>query len=226
MTVLLSFVYIEKLMIIITIRHHVPHMRPIQCCTVGDGSCGEQGLTMAAGQTPVQKYWKHLLNLIEKNELDPTVVRHLSSAPLIIVSRQPAPSWSLREGAHLYCLRLAAAEGLLHSSLVTLYSFSYGVGLSPNNMELVLAKQYCCHIIQGVDYSYRWLPNKLLDWVWSVECRGVENSFYVGVVMGHYRDLLQIMQVITHHMPLDQAAEGYKIFNDKVDNCMKVVLKP
>ena len=31
--------------------------------------------------------------------------------------------------------------------------------------------------------------------------------------------------VITHHMPLSQAAEGYKIFNDKLDNCEKIVLK-
>jgi threonine dehydrogenase-like Zn-dependent dehydrogenase len=31
--------------------------------------------------------------------------------------------------------------------------------------------------------------------------------------------------VITHRMPLDQAAEGYRIFNDKLDNCEKVVLK-
>jgi threonine dehydrogenase-like Zn-dependent dehydrogenase len=31
--------------------------------------------------------------------------------------------------------------------------------------------------------------------------------------------------VITHRLPLDQAAEGYKIFNDKLDNCEKVVLK-
>jgi threonine dehydrogenase-like Zn-dependent dehydrogenase len=31
--------------------------------------------------------------------------------------------------------------------------------------------------------------------------------------------------VITHRMPLDQAAEGYKIFNDKLDNCEKIVLK-
>jgi threonine dehydrogenase-like Zn-dependent dehydrogenase len=30
--------------------------------------------------------------------------------------------------------------------------------------------------------------------------------------------------VITHRMPLDQAAEGYKIFNDKLDNCEKIVL--
>ena len=30
--------------------------------------------------------------------------------------------------------------------------------------------------------------------------------------------------VITHHMPLEQAAEGYRIFNDKKDNCEKIVL--
>jgi threonine dehydrogenase-like Zn-dependent dehydrogenase len=31
--------------------------------------------------------------------------------------------------------------------------------------------------------------------------------------------------VITHRLPLDQAAMGYRIFNDKKDNCEKVVLK-
>src|SRR4051812_17760857 len=31
--------------------------------------------------------------------------------------------------------------------------------------------------------------------------------------------------VITHHMPLDEAPEGYKIFNDKEDNCEKIVFK-
>jgi threonine dehydrogenase-like Zn-dependent dehydrogenase len=31
--------------------------------------------------------------------------------------------------------------------------------------------------------------------------------------------------IITHRMPLSQAAEGYRIFNDKVDNCEKIVLK-
>ena len=30
--------------------------------------------------------------------------------------------------------------------------------------------------------------------------------------------------VITHEMPLDEAAEAYKIFNDKNDGCVKVVL--
>ncbi len=32
--------------------------------------------------------------------------------------------------------------------------------------------------------------------------------------------------VITHHMPLDQAPEGYAIFLEKQDDCIKVVLKP
>ena len=31
--------------------------------------------------------------------------------------------------------------------------------------------------------------------------------------------------VITHRMPLSEAAHGYKIFNDKLDNCEKIVLK-
>lgn len=32
--------------------------------------------------------------------------------------------------------------------------------------------------------------------------------------------------VITHRLPLDQAPEAYKMFRDKQDNCIKVVLKP
>jgi threonine dehydrogenase-like Zn-dependent dehydrogenase len=31
--------------------------------------------------------------------------------------------------------------------------------------------------------------------------------------------------VISHRLPLDEAARGYTIFNDKRDECMKVVLK-
>jgi len=30
--------------------------------------------------------------------------------------------------------------------------------------------------------------------------------------------------IITHTMPLADAAHGYKIFNDKLDNCEKIVL--
>jgi threonine dehydrogenase-like Zn-dependent dehydrogenase len=31
--------------------------------------------------------------------------------------------------------------------------------------------------------------------------------------------------IITHHLPLDQAAEGYEMFNEKQDDCEKVVLR-
>ena len=31
--------------------------------------------------------------------------------------------------------------------------------------------------------------------------------------------------VISHRLPLAQAAQGYEIFNQKKDNCIKVVLK-
>jgi len=32
--------------------------------------------------------------------------------------------------------------------------------------------------------------------------------------------------VITHRLPIDQAAEAYKTFRDNKDECIKVVLKP
>jgi threonine dehydrogenase-like Zn-dependent dehydrogenase len=32
--------------------------------------------------------------------------------------------------------------------------------------------------------------------------------------------------VITHRMPLENAPEGYAIFKEKQDNCIKIVLKP
>jgi threonine dehydrogenase-like Zn-dependent dehydrogenase len=33
-------------------------------------------------------------------------------------------------------------------------------------------------------------------------------------------------RVITHTLPLEQAPHGYEIFENKKDNCEKVVLKP
>ena len=52
-------------------------------------------------------------------------------------------------------------------------------------------------------------------------------------VQRYMRPLLERIQrgdidptmVITHHMPLEEAAEGYRIFNDKLDDCEKIVLR-
>jgi len=38
------------------------------------GAFMEKGMSMAAGQTPVQKYWPTLLPLVQSGELDPTTV--------------------------------------------------------------------------------------------------------------------------------------------------------
>jgi threonine dehydrogenase-like Zn-dependent dehydrogenase len=40
------------------------------------------------------------------------------------------------------------------------------------------------------------------------------------------RDELDPSFVITHRLPIDRAAEGYKMFRDKQDECIKIVLKP
>ena len=77
---------------------------------------------------------------------------------------------------------------------------------------------------------------------------GFDDKFPMGSVMNrsltikagqahvqrYMRPLLHLIEngdidptfVITHTMPLDQAAHGYDIFNYKKDNCIKIVLKP
>lgn len=49
--------------------------------------------------------------------------------------------------------------------------------------------------------------------------------------MSHLYDMIVKNQIdptaiITHKLPLDQAAHGYDIFNKREDNCIKVILKP
>jgi threonine dehydrogenase-like Zn-dependent dehydrogenase len=53
-------------------------------------------------------------------------------------------------------------------------------------------------------------------------------------VQRYMRPLLQRIQngeidptfIITHTLPLEQAAHGYDIFKNKLDDCEKVILKP
>ena len=40
------------------------------------------------------------------------------------------------------------------------------------------------------------------------------------------RDEIKLHDIITHRLPLEQAVNAYKIFRDKEDNCVKVVLRP
>lgn len=53
-------------------------------------------------------------------------------------------------------------------------------------------------------------------------------------VQRYWKDLLAMIEsgklnpsmVLTHTMPLDKASEGYKVFNNKEDSCIKIILKP
>jgi threonine dehydrogenase-like Zn-dependent dehydrogenase len=40
------------------------------------------------------------------------------------------------------------------------------------------------------------------------------------------KGVLDPTMVLTHTLPIEDGPEGYKIFNDKTDGCVKVVLKP
>ena len=46
------------------------------------------------------------------------------------------------------------------------------------------------------------------------------------VVAGLKKVLLVVVQVITHELPLTEAPHAYKIFNEKKDGCVKVVMHP
>jgi threonine dehydrogenase-like Zn-dependent dehydrogenase len=53
-------------------------------------------------------------------------------------------------------------------------------------------------------------------------------------VQRYLKPLLQRIQngeidpsfVVTHRMPLDRAPEGFAMFREKQDDCIKIVLKP
>jgi threonine dehydrogenase-like Zn-dependent dehydrogenase len=45
-------------------------------------------------------------------------------------------------------------------------------------------------------------------------------------ILTHDEDVLGVESLATHHFPLSQAPEAYKMFSHKEDGCIKVVLKP
>ncbi len=64
--------------------------------------------------------------------------------------------------------------------------------------------------------------------------KGIHISFGQAPVQAYIDDLLEWVKegrirlddIITHRLPLDEAPQAYKIFNDKEDDCVKVVLTP
>lgn len=52
--------------------------------------------------------------------------------------------------------------------------------------------------------------------------RGYMSKLYQKVTTGE----IDPKAIITHQLPLDDAAHAYQIFNEKQDDCIKVILKP
>jgi len=63
---------------------------------------------------------------------------------------------------------------------------------------------------------------------------GIRMSFGQTPAQKHMDELIGVLDrgeiklndIITHRLPLAQAPDAYKIFRDKEDNCVKVVLNP
>jgi threonine dehydrogenase-like Zn-dependent dehydrogenase len=50
---------------------------------------------------------------------------------------------------------------------------------------------------------------------------------YMGLLLKRVQDGdIDPSFVVTHRLPLEQAPEGYRMFRDKQDRCVKIVLKP
>ncbi|WP_164669261.1 zinc-dependent alcohol dehydrogenase [Virgibacillus doumboii] len=56
----------------------------------------------------------------------------------------------------------------------------------------------------------------------QAHARSYMDKLYHQIVQGE----IDPTEIITHHMILDDAADGYKMFNGKEDDCIKVVLRP
>lgn len=50
---------------------------------------------------------------------------------------------------------------------------------------------------------------------------------HIDTLIGHLeRREIKLDDIISHRLPLAEAPKGYEIFNEKKDDCVKVVLKP
>jgi alcohol dehydrogenase len=61
----------------------------------------------------------------------------------------------------------------------------------------------------------------------TVRAGQVPVQAYIDELASHVIDgKIRLDDVISHKLPLSEAAHAYKIFNDKKDDCVKCILKP
>jgi S-(hydroxymethyl)glutathione dehydrogenase / alcohol dehydrogenase len=75
--------------------------------------------------------------------------------------------------------------------------------------------------------NYKFPLGQLMDKGLRMKASQAPVHIYIDELMEHVQSgRLVLNDIITHVMPLKDAPTGYQVFNDKRDNCVKVVLKP
>lgn len=76
--------------------------------------------------------------------------------------------------------------------------------------------------------NYNQFPfGKIFDKAITLRAGQAPVQRYIDQLMKHVQDGdVKLDDIITHRLPLAEAEHGYKIFNEKKDDCVKVVLQP
>ena len=76
--------------------------------------------------------------------------------------------------------------------------------------------------------NYNQFPlGKIFDKAITLRAGQAPVQRYIDQLMEHIQQgEVTLDDIITHRLPLSEAEHGYKIFNEKKDNCVKVVLQP
>ncbi|MEX2403338.1 MAG: zinc-dependent alcohol dehydrogenase [Balneolales bacterium] len=80
--------------------------------------------------------------------------------------------------------------------------------------------------VYGTDYN-NFKLGQIFDKFITIRTGQAPVHNYIDELMGLVEDKkVKLDDIITHTMPLDKAPEGFEIFNNKEDNCVKVVFDP
>jgi alcohol dehydrogenase len=76
--------------------------------------------------------------------------------------------------------------------------------------------------------NYNQFPlGKIFDKAITLRAGQAPVQRYIDQLMQHVQQGDVVLDdIITHRLPLAEAEHGYKIFNEKKDDCVKVVLQP
>lgn len=132
------------------------------------------------------------------------------------------------------CLDAVGMEAHGTGALATMDRLKQKVGLESDRPIVLREAIKCCR--KGGTISVLGVYSGMIDKFPMGLAMNKGLTFRMSQVHVHrYKDLLlekllsgamRPEEIITHTLPLDRAADGYRVFNEKAEGCVKVVLKP